>query len=370
MKPAIAVFGSSLVSAWWNAAATHYRGIIRALARRGFEITFYEPDTGDRQQHRDISDFAWARVVAYPGDPRDETGVRRALAQASTADIIVKTSGAGVFDALLDEAVLEVCAPRTQVIFWDVDAPATLDRLAANPDDPFHALVGRYDVVLAYGGGDPLARAYTEAGARQCVPIYNALDPSTHFPVAPDERFDADLAFLGNRRRDREARVEELFINASTLASTEIFLLAGNGWGTWPRLANVRYVGHLYPKDHNAFNCTPRAVLDISRDSMSRYGFSPSTRLFEAAGAGACLITDTWIDIEQFVDPDTEILVARDGDEVAGYVCDLSWGRARRIGAAARRRMLAEHTYDHRAQLLDALFAPRVVRLRAAGGGR
>jgi spore maturation protein CgeB len=368
MKPTIAFFASSPVSAYWNSATT-YRGIIRALAARGFEITFYEPDVDDRQEHRDIPNPAWARVVVYPGDPRDETGVRRALAQASAADIIVKTSDAGVFDVLLDEAVLEARSPRALVIFWDVDGPTTLDRLAANPDDPFHPLVGRYDMVLTHGGGDPAMRAYTAAGARQCVPIYNALDPSRHFPVAPDERFEADLGFLGNRLPDREARVEEFFINASARASTDRFLLGGNGWADKPRPANVRYVGHVYTNDHNAFNCTPRAILDISRDRMARHGLSPASRVFEAAGAGACVIADAWTGIEQFLDPSAEVLVARDGGEVAEHLSDLELSRARRIGAAARRRMLAAHTYDHRARVLDALFDPRVVSIKVTRQG-
>jgi spore maturation protein CgeB len=179
--------------------------------------------------------------------------------------------------------------------------------------------------------------------------------------VAPDERFQADLAFLGNRLPDRESRVEEFFLHASACASSDRFLLGGNGWADKPRPANVRYVGHVYTSDHNAFNCTPRAVLNISRDSMARYGFSPATRVFEAAGAGACLITDAWVGIEQFLEPGAEVLVARDGGEVAGLVCDLDLGRARRIGAAARQRMLAEHTYDQRAEVLDALLDPRVV---------
>ena len=63
----IAFFGSSLVSAYWNGAATYYRGIIRALHNLGHEITFYEPDAYDRQKHRDIPDPDWARVVVYPG---------------------------------------------------------------------------------------------------------------------------------------------------------------------------------------------------------------------------------------------------------------------------------------------------------------
>src|SRR5215210_1725575 len=175
----IAFFGSSLVSAYWNGAATYYRGIVRALSERGHRVTFYEPDAYDRQRHRDIPDPDWARIVVYSGDPQDESGMRRALEQAATADIIVKTSGVGVFDARLEAAVLDVRAPHTQVIFWDVDAPATLDRLAADPSDRFHALVSRYDMILTYGGGDAVVRAYAAAGARLCVPVYNALDAAT-----------------------------------------------------------------------------------------------------------------------------------------------------------------------------------------------
>jgi spore maturation protein CgeB len=357
MKPSIAFFGSSLVSAYWNGAATYYRGIIRALAARGFKITFYEPDAYDRQRHRDMPDPDWARVAVYPGNAADESGVRRALNQASNADIIVKTSGVGVFDELLEEAVLEVKAPHAQAIFWDVDAPATLDRIAEHPDDPFRSLVARYDMVLTYGGGAPVVDAYTAAGARRCVPVYNALDPETHFPVTPEARFGSDLAFLGNRLPDREGRVEQFLFAAAERLPTFTFLLGGNGWGDRIIPSNTRCIGHVYTRDHNAFNCTPRAVLNISRDSMARYGFSPATRVFEAAGAGACIITDDWRGIEMFLEADTEVLVARDGGEVAGHLGVLEPARANRIGQAARRRVLGEHTYAQRAAQLEALLA-------------
>jgi spore maturation protein CgeB len=75
--------------------------------------------------------------------------------------------------------------------------------------------VPRYDLVLTYGGGEPVRQAYLGLGARDCVPIYNALDPSTHFPVPPEPRFEGDLGFLGNRLPDREARVEEFFLRAA-----------------------------------------------------------------------------------------------------------------------------------------------------------
>ncbi|MDQ3928863.1 MAG: glycosyltransferase [Chloroflexota bacterium] len=349
----IAFFGSSLVSAYWNGAATYYRGLIRALHERGHQVTFYEPDAYERQSHRDIPDPHWAKVVVYPGE--GEEGVSRALESAMGADVIVKTSGVGVFDELLEHAVLDLQRPGTLVAFCDVDAPATLDRVHHDAADPFLPLIPRYDFIFTYGGGDPVVRAYEELGARLCVPIYNALDPATHYPVQPDPRFESDLGFLGNRLPDREARVEEFFLRAAERLPGQRFLLGGNGWGDKPVPANVSYVGHVYTRDHNAFNCTPKAVLNVSRESMARYGFSPATRVFEAAGAAACLITDHWEGIEVFLEPGEEVLVARDGDEVAEHVRSLTPQRARAIGRAAYKRVLAEHTYAQRAAQLEAL---------------
>ena len=121
---------------------------------------------------------------------------------------------------------------------------------------------------------------------------------------------------------------------------------------------NVRYVGHVYTYDHNPFNCSPRVILNINRASMARYGFSPPTRIFEAAGVGACMITDAWEGIEGFLEPEREVIVVHDGDHLAKRLRALTPARARAIGAAARCRLLAEHTYRHRAEQLAALLTP------------
>lgn len=355
----IAFFGSSLVSAYWNGAATYYRGILKALHARGHRITFYEPDAYERQKNRDMKDDpSYAHVVVYPGDASESEVAARVRDAAATADVVVKASGVGVYDALLERLVLESRRPGQKIVFWDVDAPATLDRVNGDPNDPFHACIPEYDAVLTYGGGQPVSDAYAELGAKRCVPIYNALDPETHFPVPPDSRFVADLAFLGNRLPDREARVEEFFLKPAAALPDRRFLLGGSGWDGKPLPSTVTYVGHVGTDDHNAFNTSPLAVLNIARDSMARYGFSPATRVFEAAGAGACLLTDWWTGLETFLVPGEEVLAARSGDEVVALLADLTPERARRIGNAARERVLAVHTYTQRAALAEEVLAP------------
>jgi spore maturation protein CgeB len=359
----VSFFGSSLVSCYWNGAATYYRGLIRALAARGHEVTFFEPDAYGRQQNRDMADPDWCRVVVWPATPE---GMAQALDQGSGADLVVKASGVGVFDAELEAAVLALRRPGNLVVFWDVDAPATLDRVEKDASDPFGALIPRYDLVFTYGGGDPVVRAYERLGARRCVPIYNALDPSTHFPVPAEPRFSAELGFLGNRLPDREARVDAFFFAAALALPGAQFILGGAGWETRAMPRNVRYVGHVGTADHNAFNVSARAVLNVNRASMAAYGFSPPTRVFEAAGAGACLITDAWEGVEQFLEPGREVLVARDGEEVAAHLAGLGPDRTRAIGEAARAKVLARHTYDQRAAEVERVLAGRAPREAAA----
>ncbi|WP_347303553.1 glycosyltransferase [Croceibacterium sp. TMG7-5b_MA50] len=346
----IAFYGSSLLSSYWNGAATYYRGILHALAKRGHEITFYEPDAFDRQQHRDIDPPEWCRSVVYPAT---QEALAEALAEASQADIVVKANGVGVFDRELLEGIVRHAAPHALKIFWDVDAAATLDEMRGSPDHPVRAALPDLDLVFTYGGGPPVVNAYEGFGAKLCVPIYNALDPATHFPVPPDARFAGDMGFLANRLPDRECRVEEFFLRAASLLPDRQFTIGGNGWHDKAMPANVRAIGHVGTGSHNAFNCTPRTVLNVARDSMAHIGFSPATRVFEAAGAAACLITDAWEGIELFLQPETEVLVARDGQDVADHIAALTQERAHAIGQAALTRVLAEHTYDRRAVEVD-----------------
>ncbi|HKH27014.1 MAG TPA: hypothetical protein VKA61_01615, partial [Sphingomicrobium sp.] len=285
----IAFYGSSLLSSWWNGAATYYRGLLRDLAGRGYDITFYEPDAYERQQHRDMDPPDWARVVVYPATA---DGLSSVLARAGEADIVVKASGVGVFDDELIAGIVEHSRDDALRIFWDVDAAATLEEMRTDENHPVRCALRSLDYVLTYGGGPPVIEAYEGLGAARCIPVYNALDSATHFPVERDPRFAADLAFLGNRLPDREARVQTFFLGAAQALPERTFLIGGNGWETKPMPANVRHLGHVYTHEHNAFNCTPLAVLNIARDSMANVGFSPATRVFEAAGAAACLITD------------------------------------------------------------------------------
>jgi spore maturation protein CgeB len=349
------VFGSSLTSCYWNGAATYYRGIYKSLAALGYQITFAEPDIYQRQQKRDLGEVGYAQVIVYQ-TPRD---IPELIGLASRSELVIKHSGVGGEDELLERRVLECRSPGApsspQVAFWDVDAPATLQRVEADPRDAFRRCIPHYDFVFTYGGGLQVVERYRRLGARCCHPIYNALDPETHHRETPEAELACDLVFVGNRLPDRERRVEQFFLRAAELAPEMCFVLGGEGWGGKPLPPNVRWIGHVGTAAHNRIHASARMTLNINRDSMAEVGFSPPTRVFEAAGAAACLITDRWRGIEQFFEPGREILVADSAEQIVGFLRGTSAAQARAIGEAMQRRALAEHTYAQRAAEVDRI---------------
>ncbi|MDQ3703511.1 MAG: glycosyltransferase [Chloroflexota bacterium] len=354
------IFGSSVVSAYWNGAATYYRGMCRALHARGHRIRFVEQDIYERQQHRDL-----------PADPpycevRVVTGwaalVRELESARAEADLILKCNDTGAFDREMEEWLVGAAGGARgaggagpsgpPVAFWDVDAPATLAECAA-PGSYLRPLIPRFAGIFTYGGGAPVVDGYRALGARCVVPVYNAVDPEAYHPVAPSDDYACDLFFMGNRMPDREARFQHFFLGAAERVPKARFLLGGAGWESLALPPSVRSIGHCPTPLHPQLNCSARLVLNLNRDAMAATGFSPPTRVFEATACGACVVTDAWEGVAQFFTPGAEILVAQGPEDLAGYIADISPGTAQAIGRRARQRVLRDHTYASRAAVFE-----------------
>ncbi|HEX3246742.1 MAG TPA: glycosyltransferase [Chloroflexota bacterium] len=341
-----------MVSAYWNGAATYYRGVCKAMHARGHQIVFVEPDIYDRQAHRDLLEdppYAEVRVC------KDWDDLSRELSQAEDADVIAKCSGVGAWDLELARGVLGMKSPKNLAVFWDVDAPETLRSCTGQPVDKkngFRALVPYFDLILLYGGGPPAQQGYAALGARAAYPIYNAVDPDEYYPVPSQAECSADLLFIGHRLPDREERVRRLFVRAAELAPEQRFVLGGAGWDGLPLPSNVRWIDHVPTADHRSWNSSARFVLNINREAMAAVGYSPPTRVFEAAGCACCVITDEWPGLAQFFEPGKEILVANSAERIVSHLRAMP-AQAPSIGQAARKRVLRDHTYDMRAALLE-----------------
>ena len=186
--------------------------------------------------------------------------------------------------------------------------------------------------------------------------MYGSVDPAEHHPVPPAESYRADLSYLGTYAADRQAALEQLFIDAARQRPRMKFLIGGAQYPeSFPWTSNIHFVQHLPPAEHSAFFCSSRLTLNVTRRAMADMGYCPSGRLFEAAACGVPILSDWWAGLDQFFEPGREILIAHDTADTLSSL-DLSGEELRRIAEAARERVLAEHTAAHRARELEYIF--------------
>ena len=352
----IVIFGLTVSSSWGNGHATLWRGLLKALARRGHDVVFFERDTPFYRDNRDLHVLDDAELVIYPDW---ETVKGRASREVGEADVAIVTSYCP--DALQAERLL-LDAARPLRVFYDLDTPVTLARLAeagglGGRDRP--AYVGPsgfagYDLVLSYTGGPALDALVADLGARRVAPLYGHVDPALHRPVPPEARFASDLSYLGTYAADRQVALEALFVAPARARPARRFLIGGAQYPPdFPWTANIFFKRHVAPPDHPSFFSSGRLTLNVTRRAMAEMGWCPSGRLFEAAACGAAILTDAWPGLDSFFAPGTEVLVAGVEEDALAAV-DLSDAELRRIAGAGRARVLESHTSDHRAGDFEA----------------
>jgi spore maturation protein CgeB len=342
----IAIFGLAITSAWGNGHATTYRALVRALARRGHHVTFYERDQPWYAANRDLPRPNYCSVILYDSVKALEKRVRGAI----PADVVIVGSYVPEGVLVSEWALTRANGP---VLFYDIDTPVTLARLARG-DCPYLSahLVPEFDQYLSFTGGPTLERLQRQYGARRPRPFYCSVDADHYFPDASAKLYD--LGYLGTYSEDRQPKLETLLNDPARRWSSGRFCVAGAqypGELSWPD--NVERIEHFPPHAHRKFYNAQRFTLNVTRQDMVESGYSPSVRLFEAAACATPIISDTWAGIEEFFTPGEEILLARSSAEVLHYLRDLSHEEIRAIGQRARARVLGSHTADHRVRELE-----------------
>ena len=341
------IFGLTLSSAWGNGHATHYRALLRALHRRGHEIIFFEKDVEYYALRRDFICCDYCDLQLYENW---DTLRPLALAHAAEADVVIVGSYCPE-GARINDDVLGISHPLR--IFYDLDTPVTLGRLAMGDADYVSPhQIAEFDLVLSFTGGQALKVLRERYGARQARPLYGCVDPDIHGRVEPRSDFVCDLNYMGTYAADRQSKLDELFLEPARRLHDRGFLLAGAlypwHW-SWP--GNVRRFDHVAPIDHSAMYSSARCTLNITRREMAANGYCPSGRFFEAAACGTPILTDYWEGLEEFFSPVEELLIVSNANEV---VAALNRGPANHalMAGRARERTLDEHTGDCRAQQL------------------
>ncbi len=349
----LVIFGLSISSSWGNGHATLWRGLCKALGRRGHRIVFFERDVPYYASHRDLWELpGGGELVLYGGWDDIRAAARRHLADADVGMVTSYCPDAIAASSLvLDSAGMHV--------FYDLDAPVTLSRLRAGQTVEYIGPCGLrdFDLVLSYTGGRALPLLQQNLGARRVAPLYGSVDPEVHQPAPPGERYRADLSYLGTWGTDRATVLRELLAEPARLLPDRRFVVGGSMYdSSFPWQPNIFFVSHVPAKDHPEFYGSGRLTLNATRTAMAELGYCPSGRLFEAAACGAPILSDCWEGIEQFFEPEREILIARRAAEAVGAL-DRSGADLTRMARAARERTLELHTAEVRASELENILA-------------
>jgi spore maturation protein CgeB len=341
----LVVLGLSLSSSWGNGHATTFRALLKAFGARGHDVLFLERDTPWYAAHRDPVDPAWPRLEFYP----DLEGLNRWRPEIEQADAVIV--GSYVPDGVEVGSRVQQWA-RGVTGFYDIDTPVTLAKLRRgeveylSPD-----LIPGYDVYFSFTGGPTLDRLEQAYGSPAARALYCSVDPDLYAPGEPGIRWD--LSYLGTYSPDRQPTLERLLLDPARHAPELRFVVGGAQYPDdidWPE--NVERFQHVGPHDHALFYNSSRWTLNVTRADMIEAGWSPSVRLFEAGATATPVISDAWDGLDALFRPDAEIVIASDPEGVLTRLRAVD-GEADRIGAAARARVLAEHTNAHRAAQLE-----------------
>jgi spore maturation protein CgeB len=347
----IVIFGLTLSSSWGNGHATLWRALCRSLIKNGHQIVFFERNVPYYAEHRDLTSMPGLDLRLF-GAWNDVVPVARQALDEADVGMVTSYCPDGI------EATELVLMSRSRLkVFYDLDTPVTLDAL--NSGNPVAYIGPRgladFDLVLSYTGGRALELLREQLGARRVAPLYGSVDPEQHHPVASDPQFACDLSYLGTYAADRQAALEMLFIEPARQSPTRRFLIGGAQYPQeFPWTENIFFARHVEPSRHPAFYSSSRATLNVTRRAMKDFGYCPSGRLFEAAACATAVVSDVWEGLDQFFVPDREIVLARNSQEVLKLL-EQDPAALERIGEAARKRVLSEHTADHRARELEAL---------------
>lgn len=348
----LVIFGLAVSSSWGNGHAVLWRALIRAFAERGHQTVFFERDVPYYAQHRDLTSLEGGRLILYDCWESVSAEAKRELADAD----------AGMVTSYCPDALaatdLVLSAPGRR-LFYDLDTPVTLARLAADQTVGYIGpdRLASFDLVLSYTGGAALIALRRQLGARRVAPLYGSVDTRRYRPANPTGRRRAALSYLGTYADDRQAALEAFFIEPARLRPDTRFVIGGAQYPSdFPWSDNIFFARHVPSHEHPQFYASARLTLNVTRRAMAAFGWCPSGRLFEAGACAAPVISDWWEGLDAFFQPDREILIAGTTDDVLAAL-DLSDRELAALGAAARERTLACHTAERRAAELEALLS-------------
>jgi len=237
------------------------------------------------------------------------------------------------------------------IFYYDGDVPASLPKFGGFKSG-FNIYQGadlnKYDGFISNSqGGVP---ALKKMGAKNVSLLYYGADPALFAPL--DVEQDIDIVFYGHGYEYRKEWIEAMITIPSKRLTNNKFAIRATGLDI--DLGNTEKLPYASFAKLRRYSCRSRINLNITRKAHASVYASSSSRPFELASMGCCIVSNPYKGLEEWFEPKKEILIiesAQEAIEIYKWLLKNDAER-RKLGEQARERVLREHTYQHRAREL------------------
>lgn len=243
---------------------------------------------------------------------------------------------------------------NVKTVFYDGDMPTILPEHVSDRGFMFDYYQGAdlcgYDLFLVNSEGT--MDSLRNRGARNVMPLHYAADPRLFHPVVAEKLWD--IAFFGYGSQQRERWMRNMISGPSTRTSHRF---AVGGYGFAIPLGNAAFVGDVSTSSFSRFCGSARINLNITRESHTSVYASSTARPFELAAMGCCIVSCPYNGLERWFRPGSEIVILSEDDDPLEVYEELlaDEDKRKRMGTAARDRVLRDHTYETRAREMTQL---------------
>jgi spore maturation protein CgeB len=234
------------------------------------------------------------------------------------------------------------------ILYYELDVPTSLPKYGGFSFNYFEgADLGEYDIILSPSEG--VVKDLLELGANRIEFVHFGVDPDLFFPISIKQ--DIDVFFYGTSDYNREESCRMLISKPSEKLKAN-FVVSGINFEV--NLSKAKKIPMIPFNKWRNYACASKINLNIPRENHAKTYATSTSRPFELAAMGCCIISSPYNGMEKWFDIGKEIFLANSFSEAIDlYNWLLADESARRnAGKKARQRVLSEHTFKHRARQL------------------
>jgi len=347
---AVPYFGGAIESPWWRAYPNpcQYEGQAFSYAKRMIGSGASATEGGIVPRINKLLIDSWIR-------PRWNTHLSRILERERDVDAVIFFSvPLGHLQGLPARLQQRYDVP---FFYFDGDVPVSLPRFGGFASG-FRVYDGadlaEYEGFMCNSMAG--ANELTELGAKRVATVYWGTDPDLYAPVTHDQ--DRDVFFYGLGAEYREEWIQSMLVDPKFAMPEASFAVGGSGFGDL--LGPVPCQGSVSTGALRRECARSRINLNIAREAHASVYASATTRLFELAAMGSCIVSNPAEGMGEWFDEGDHVLTVQNSEQAIAAYTELLGDAPRRraMGNAARQRIIDRHTHRHRAADIVKFVSP------------